>query len=98
MEPVSTRGRLRVAPGAARSGVVGRHADAREVRIATWPKRRRANDALVRLLTEASSITLDGVRPVSGHGGRDKIVELVALDLSQIERRMSFAAEEECDA
>ena len=95
MEALSTRLRLRVAPGAARAGVFGRHGDAWKVRVAAPPEDGRANAAVVRLLAEALSVPRDAVKLVSGHGGRDKIVELAGLDSAQIERRLSSAAGKE---
>jgi uncharacterized protein len=95
MEAVSTRLRLRVAPGAARAGVVGRHGDAWKVRVAAPPEGGRANEAVVRLLAETLSVPREAVTLVSGHGGRDKIVELAGLGPSQIEHRLSSAVGKE---
>ena len=88
----ATRLRLRVSPGAARSAVVGRHGEAWKVRVAAAPEAGRANEAVVRLLAETLSLPPAAVRLVSGHGARDKIVELAGLGPSQIERRLSSAA------
>jgi uncharacterized protein (TIGR00251 family) len=95
MEAVSTRLRLRVVPGAARAGIVGPHGEAWRVRVAEPPEGGRANDAVVRLLADALDVERDAVTLVSGHGGRDKIVELVGLDPDQIERRLASAARKE---
>lgn len=92
MEAVSTRLRLRVSPGATRAGVIGRHGEGWKVRVTAAPEGGRANAALVRLLAETLSVPRDAVTLVSGHGGRDKIVELAGLGPSQIERRLSSAA------
>jgi uncharacterized protein YggU (UPF0235/DUF167 family) len=83
--------RLRVAPGAARPGVVGRHGEAWKLRVAAAPEAGRANDAVVRLLAETLSVPREAVTLVSGHGGRDKIVELAGLGPSEIERRLEAA-------
>src|SRR5436309_3724807 len=95
MEAVSTRLRLRVAPGAARTGVVGRHGEAWKVRVAAPAEAGRANDAVVRLLAEALSLPRASVKLVSGHGARDKIVELAGIDPGEIDRRLSTAAGKE---
>jgi uncharacterized protein (TIGR00251 family) len=95
MEAVSTRLRLRVAPGAARAGVVGRHGEAWKVRVAAPPEAGRANDALVELLAETLSLPRGSVTIVSGHGARDKIVELAGVDPAEIDRRLSSAAGKE---
>jgi uncharacterized protein (TIGR00251 family) len=88
----STRLRLRVSPGAARAGVVGRHGEAWKIRVAAAPEGGRANEAVIRLLADTLSVPRDAVTLVSGHGGRDKIVELAGLGPSQIERRLTSAA------
>jgi uncharacterized protein (TIGR00251 family) len=95
MEAVSTRVRLRVSPGAARAGIVGRHGDAWKVRVAAPPEGGRANEAVVRLLADTLSVPREAVTLVAGHGARDKIVELAGLGPSQIERRLSSAAGKE---
>ena len=87
--------RLRVAPGATRAGVVGRHGDAWKVRVAAPAEGGRANDAVVRLLAEACSLPRTAVTLVSGHGARDKIVELAGVEPDDIERRLSSAARKE---
>ena len=92
MKAVSTRVRVRVAPGASRAGIVGRHGEAWKVRVAAPPEGGRANAAVVRLLAETLSVPREAVTLVSGHGGRDKIVELAGIGPSQIERRLSSAA------
>jgi len=92
MKAVSTRVRLRVSPGAKSAQVVGRHGEAWKVRVAAPPEGGRANEAVVRLLAETLSLPRDAVTLVSGHGARDKIVQLAGLDPTQIERRLSSAA------
>jgi uncharacterized protein (TIGR00251 family) len=95
MEAVSTRVRLRVSPGATSARIVGRHGEAWKVRVAAPADRGRANEAVVRLLAETLSLPREAVTLVSGHGARDKIVQLAGLDPAQIERRLSSAAGKE---
>jgi len=91
MTATCTRLRLRVSPGAGRAGIVGRHGDAWKVRVTAAPEQGRANEAVLRLLAEALAVPRASVALVSGHGGRDKIVELVGVGPALIERRLSSA-------
>jgi uncharacterized protein (TIGR00251 family) len=95
MEAVSTRLRVRVSPGAKRAGVVGPHGEGWKVRVAAPADGGRANEAVLRLLSEALSLPRGAVTLVSGSGGRDKIFEAAGIDPSQIERRLSSAAGKE---
>jgi uncharacterized protein YggU (UPF0235/DUF167 family) len=95
MEAVSTRLRLRVSPGARSAEVVGRHGEAWKVRVAAAPEGGRANDAVVRLLADKLSLPREAVTLVSGHGARDKIVQLTGLDSTQVEQRLATAAGKE---
>jgi uncharacterized protein len=88
----ATRLRLRVSPGAKRAAVVGRYGDAWKVRVAAPAEAGRANAAVVRLIAAAVAVSPDSVRLVSGHGGRDKIVELAGIDAALTERRLASAA------
>ena len=84
-----------MAPGASRAGVVGRHGDAWKLRVAAPPEGGRANDAVIRLLADTLAVPRASVTLVSGHGARDKIVELTGLEPGQIERRLTSAAGKE---
>ena len=92
MASSSTRLRLRVSPGAGRAAVVGRHGDGWKVRVTEAPERGRANEAVLRLLAEALAVPRDAVTLVSGHSGRDKIVELAGLGPALAERRLASAS------
>jgi hypothetical protein len=81
--------RLRVVPGSTRPGIVGRHGEAWKLRVAAPPERGRANDAAVELLAETLRVKPDAVRLVSGHGSRDKVVEVSGLDATEAERRLA---------
>jgi uncharacterized protein YggU (UPF0235/DUF167 family) len=95
MEALSARVRLRVSPGASRAGVVGRYGEGWKVRVTAAPEGGRANEAVVRLLAVSLSVSRDAVTLVSGHGARDKIVELSGLGPSEIDRRLSSAVGKE---
>jgi uncharacterized protein len=92
MAAASTRLRLRVSPGAGRAQIVGRHGDAWKVRVTAAPEQGRANDALLRLLADSLALPRDALVLVSGHGARDKIVELTGLGPALVERRLTSAS------
>jgi uncharacterized protein YggU (UPF0235/DUF167 family) len=78
-----------VIPGAAKPGVVGRYGEAWKVRVGAAPERGKANDATLELLAESLGLTASGLRLVSGHGSRDKTVEISGLTLDEAERRLA---------
>ena len=84
----SIRLRLRVAPGAKRSEIVGRYGEGWKVRVAAAPERGRANAAVLELLAGALDVRSDQLELVSGSAGRDKVVELRGLEPAEVERRL----------
>ena len=91
MEPRTTRLQLRVAPGAGRSAVVGRHGTAWKLRVAAPAERGRANDSVIALLAESLELRRPDVRIVRGATSRDKVVEVVGLGFEEAERRLAAA-------
>jgi uncharacterized protein (TIGR00251 family) len=84
--------RLRVAPGAARPGVVGRHGEAWKVRVAAAPERGQANAAVIALLADTLALPRSSVSLVSGGGSRDKVVELAGVEPDEVEQRLADAS------
>jgi uncharacterized protein YggU (UPF0235/DUF167 family) len=72
---------------------VGRHGDGWKVAVAAAPERGRANEAVVELLARALGLPRRDVNVVSGHTGREKIVELGGLVPDEIDRRLASAVE-----
>ncbi len=91
----TTRLRLRVAPGASASGVVGRHGESWKIRVAAAPERGKANEAVLALLAETLAVPRANVTLVSGGGSRDKLVELTGIEPDEIERRLATAGGQE---
>jgi hypothetical protein len=92
MSAASTRLRLRVSPGSGRAEIVGRHGDAWRVRVTAPPEHGKANDAVLRLVADTVAVPLSAVTIVSGHGARDKIIELTGVGPALIERRLASAS------
>jgi uncharacterized protein (TIGR00251 family) len=92
----STRLQVRVAPGASRPGIVGRHGAAWKLRVSAAPEAGKANDAVVRLLAETLALPVRDIEIVAGHTSRDKVVELAGvergeIDFAEVERRLAHA-------
>jgi uncharacterized protein len=88
MERPSTHLRLRVIPGSAKPRIVGRYGDAWKLRVSAPPERGQANEATVDLLADTLGLPAANVRLVSGHGSRDKTVEVAGLTTAEAERRL----------
>ena len=87
----STRLRLRVVPGAAEARVVGRYADGWKVRVSAPPDRGAANAAVAELLARTLRVRPRDVSLVSGHGSRDKIVEVAGVRPADAEALLASA-------
>jgi hypothetical protein len=70
---------------------VGRQGDAWKVRVAEAPERGRANEAVLRLLADALALPRTALTLVSGHGAREKTVELTGIGPGLTERRLTSA-------
>jgi uncharacterized protein len=92
MTAASTRVRLRVSPGSDRAEIVGRQGDAWKVRVTAPPEHGRANEAVLKLVADALAVPRAALTLVSGHGARDKIVELTGVGPALVERRLQSAS------
>jgi uncharacterized protein len=70
---------------------VGRHGDAWKVRVAAPPEGGRANDAVLDLLAQRLGLPRRDLSIVSGRSAREKIVEMIGIDLAETERRLEGA-------
>jgi uncharacterized protein (TIGR00251 family) len=82
---------LRVAPGAARPGLVGRHGESWKLKVAEPPEGGRANQAVVRALAEVLGLRRGDVSIVAGHGSRDKIVAVEGVSADELDARLAAA-------
>jgi uncharacterized protein (TIGR00251 family) len=85
--------RLRVSPGAKKSGFQGVLPDGRtKVSIAAPPVDGRANEVLIAFLARALDLPKRSLRLAHGAGGRDKVVE-VDLEPEELAERLARALE-----
>ena len=87
----TARLRVRVAPGAGRSEIVGRYGEGWKLKVTSPPDRGRANAAVLRLLADTLDVPERSLALVAGHTSRDKVVELHGLDGAEAERRLEGA-------
>lgn len=86
-EPVA-RIKLRVAPGAKRTELVGRHGDAWKVRVDAPPERGKANERVRKLLADLTGARLADVDVVTGSTSRNKLVEVRGVHIEELERML----------
>ena len=84
-----TRLRLRISPGARKTELAGRHGDGWKVRVSAPPEDGRANAAVLDLLAKRLGLPRRALSIVSGHKGRDKVVEMSGIDAQEAERRLA---------
>jgi uncharacterized protein YggU (UPF0235/DUF167 family) len=65
------------------------------VRVAATPERGKANEEVVALLAATLGVPARTISIVSGHGARDKLVELTGLPPDETERRLDAAGGKE---
>ena len=80
----TVRFRIRVSPRASKNEVGGVHGDALRVRITAPPVDGAANRAIVKLLSKRLGVAKSAVRIVQGQSGRDKLVEVEGVEVSQL--------------
>jgi uncharacterized protein len=74
---------------------MGRHGEAWKIRVAAPPERGRANEAVVALLAATLGVPARTISVVSGHGSRDKLVELTGIAPGETERLLAAAGRKE---
>jgi hypothetical protein len=69
--------------------VVGRYGERWKLRVTAPPERGKANEATLELLADTLGLAATKLRLVSGHGSRDKTVEITGLTTDEAERRLA---------
>lgn len=68
-------------PGARKSGIAGLHGDALKVKLAAPPVEGRANDELLRYLSDALGVPKSALRIERGDSSRRKLVRVMRTDI-----------------
>lgn len=77
--------RVRAAPGAPKTKIIGRLGDALKVAVQAPPERGKANDELIRFLAGALGIDRAAIILKSGEASRQKSFRLMVADPERIE-------------
>jgi len=83
--------RLHVQPGAGRTAVMGRHANALKVKVGAPPEGGRANAAVVALVAEVLGIPAARVTLERGASSRSKLVRITGLEPDELGQRLELA-------
>lgn len=92
MDDCRTHLRLRVSPGSANAGLVGRYGDGWKVRVTDPPERGRANEALLQLVARTLGTPASHLELVAGAASRDKVVLVRGLSAPEVDARLAQAA------
>ena len=88
---VSTRFDVRVIPRAPQEEFGGIRGSALVVRVSAPPVEGAANEALLRMLSDALGVPTSDLAIISGHHSRDKTLRVVGLSASQLKQRLREA-------
>jgi uncharacterized protein YggU (UPF0235/DUF167 family) len=72
--------------------VLGFEGDVLRARVAAPPVEGRANEALLRLLSDALGVAKSSLRIVRGQRSREKLVAIEGLDAAELRRRLELRA------
>ena len=81
---------VRVVPRASKNEIRGVHGDALKVRLQAPPVEGKANQALIRFLSETLSISRSQLSIAAGETGRNKAVLITGLSKPELLKRLSL--------
>ena len=93
MNGARTSLRLRIVPGARRSGIVGRHGNGWKVRVTAAPEAGKAKEALLNLLARTLDLPRRDLELTRGKASRDKVVTCEGLTSDAADGMLAAAAE-----
>ncbi len=85
-----TRLAVRVQPRAKNNAIVGWEGGALKIRLTAPPVEGKANKALVDFLAERLALSKSAVTVLSGHGARQKTVEISGLGEEEVRSRLGL--------
>ena len=89
---MSTTLRIHLTPRSARDEVLSLEGDVLRVRVTAPPVEGRANEALLRLLSDALGVPKSSLDIVRGQRSREKLVAVEGLEASEVRCRLELRA------
>ncbi len=83
---------VRAVPNGRRAEVVGRYGEAWKIRVSAAPEKGRANDELVRFLSDVLAVPRGTIEVVRGHSSRDKLVTITGAEQAAVDARLGELA------
>ena len=87
--PASCVLKIKVVPGASKSGISGWLGDALKVRVAEPPEKGKANKAIVKVIARALSLPVDAVSIIKGETSSRKVIQLHGISSEDLHSRLS---------
>lgn len=85
---VTARLKIKVVPGASRTGISGWLGDSLKVRVSQPPEKGKANAAVEAMLCRALDLPTGSVKVVSGRTSQHKIIEITGLGDAEVRRQL----------
>lgn len=89
-KPDSATLSVRIQPRASKNEIIAMEGGGIKIRLTAPPVDGAANEALVRFLADAFSVSKSHVGIVSGHASRDKIVRISGIDQNRLEQVLNI--------
>ena len=85
---VTARLKIKVVPGASRTGISGWLGDSLKVRVSQPPEKGKANAAVEAMLCRALDLPTGSVKVVAGRTSQHKIIEITGLGDAEVRRQL----------
>jgi uncharacterized protein (TIGR00251 family) len=85
---MSTAVRVHLTPRSAQDEMLGFEGKVLRARVTAPPVEGRANEALLRLLSDALGVPKSSLRIVRGQRSREKLLAIEGLDAAEVRRRL----------
>ena len=85
---MKSRLEVKVVPGASRTEIVGWLGDAIKIKVAAAPEKGKANQAVIKLLSETLAVEEKAITILSGLSSQRKIIEIDGVDAQRLGRSL----------